>query len=294
MKISNVSNLRFLMLPLAMLLTFFTYGQSVVVVLNKEVGKDQRSDISNQECYKIQLKNKSSKAVGLAGQNYRLYYNSDAVILDESNIQNYLPKSYTAMNLVQHVYDVNATGFGVLPFESHLGFINLATDYKLSSGMPAMIGTGETVDIAKMCFNITDASKDGELIWAREDLTQTYATAFVEIASVQGNRLKKMYIDDLVVTGTRALIWQKESVANLDFFPNPFKDQLEIKFNYALTDNAELEVLDIFGRLLQSKELNIGEDRAIIKGDDLPAGALVIKIKQQNGDIATFKAMKTK
>ena len=282
------------MLPLIMLSVIFVYGQSVVVVLNKEVGKDHRSDISNQECYKIQLKNKSSKAVGLGSQNYRLYYNSDAVILDESNIQNFLPKSYTAMNLVQHEYDVNATGFGVLPFESHLGFINLATDYKLASKSPVVIEAGESVDIAEICFNISDNAKDADLTWARADLTQTYATAFVEIASVQGNRIKKMHIDDLVVIGTRASIWQKESVANLDFFPNPFKDKLEIKFNYALTDNAELEVLDIFGRLLQSKELHMGEDHTIIKGDDLPAGALVIKINQQNGDIATFKAIKTK
>lgn len=293
MKIVTVRNLKFLLFPIMMLTTIITYGQSIVVILNKETKIDTNEEIDRKDCFKIQLKNKSSKSVGLAGQNYRLYYNSDAIILDEKQIQSFLPSSYTSINLIQHAYDVNATGFGVLPFESHLGFINLATDYLMSSGKPVTIGSSETVDIARLCFNVTDETKDADLTWAREDLTQTYATAFVEIASVQNNRLKKMHIDDLLVNGIKTSSWQKESVANLDFFPNPFKDKLEIKFNYALTENAELEIFDIFGKLLQTISLDAGADRVSLNGDDYQAGALVIKIKQQNGDISTFKAIKT-
>lgn len=293
MKIVTVRNLKFLLFPIMMLTTIITYGQSIVVILNKETKIDTNEEIDRKDCFKIQLKNKSSKSVGLAGQNYRLYYNSDAIILDEKQIQSFLPSSYTSINLIQHAYDVNATGFGVLPFESHLGFINLATDYMMSSGKPVTIGSSETVDIARLCFNVTDETKDADLTWAREDLTQTYATAFVEIASVQNNRLKKMHIDDLLVNGIKTSSWQKESVANLDFFPNPFKDKLEIKFNYALTENAELEIFDIFGKLLQTISLDAGADHVSLNGDDYQAGALVIKIKQQNGDISTFKAIKT-
>lgn len=293
MKIVTVRNLKFLLFPIMVLTTIITYGQSIVVILNKETKIDTNEEIDRKDCFKIQLKNKSSKSVGLAGQNYRLYYNSDAIILDEKQIQSFLPSSYTSINLIQHAYDVNATGFGVLPFESHLGFINLATDYMMSSGKPVTIGSSETVDIARLCFNVTDETKDADLTWAREDLTQTYATAFVEIASVQNNRLKKMHIDDLLVNGIKTSSWQKESVANLDFFPNPFKDKLEIKFNYALTENAELEIFDIFGKLLHTISLDAGADRVSLNGDDYQAGALVIKIKQQNGDISTFKAIKT-
>lgn len=292
MKIFNASNLKFLMLSLVMFLTVFTYGQSVVVVLNKDDSKDQRSDIHNQDCYKIQLKNKSTKVVGLAGQNYRLYYNSEAVMMDESSIQNFLPKSYTVLNLVQHAFDVNATGFGVLPFESHLGFINLATDYKLSSGMPVMIGVGETMDVARMCFDITDVSKDAALTWAKEDLTQTYATAFVEIASVQGNRLKKIQIDDLVVTGTRTTSLHDECATTLEFFPNPFKDVLEIKLSHPFNQVSQLEMYDVSGRLIISQAIEAGTDNIKIDGKTIHPGAVMVKISSNGQEVVTSKVIR--
>ncbi len=294
MKIFNKSNLRFLMLPFAMMLAIFTYGQNVVVTLSKDNSMVKQDAQQKQECYKIQIKNKSSKAVGLAGQNYRLYYNSNAVILDEEHIQSYLPETYTSMKVVQHVFDVDATGFGILPFESHLGFINLATDFKLSTAGPVSIGSGESVNVAGLCFNISDETLDSGLTWAKEDLTQTYATAFVEIAALEGNKLKKMHIDDLVVQGTTTSTWQQESVATLDFFPNPFTDQLGINFNHALEADAQLDVMDVFGRIFQTMELKKGTEKVSIKGADLPDGAILVKIRQQNGDIATFKAIKIK
>lgn len=294
MKIFKQNYPLFLIFPLIMLISALTYGQSVEVILSKENLIQKTGSNEKQECYKIALKNKSGKPVGLAGQNYRLYYNSDAVILDEGSIQSYLPKSYSPLQLVQHNFDVDATGFGVLPFDNHLGFINLANDYNLSSATPVMIGVGETVDVAQLCLNITDESEESQITWAREDLTQTYATAFVEIATVEGTRLKKMHIDGLSVLGTRTSLWQEGSVLGLEYFPNPFKDHLEIKFNHALNEHAQLEVMDIFGSLLQSKDLNNGTSQVTIDGADLPEGALLIKIRQGEGETAIFKAIKIK
>ncbi len=285
--------LQYLLFSTMTMLSAPAFSQSVEVILSKEDVSQQSLAHKTVDCYKIALKNKSSKPVGLAGQNYRLYYNSDAVMLEDASIKSQLPASYTPMKLVQHTFDADATGFGVLPFESHLGFINLANDYNLSSAAPVTIGVGETADIADLCFNVTDASQDSGLTWAREDLTQSYATAFVEIARVEGNKLKKMKIDGLTVLGTRSSIWQEGSVVSMEYFPNPFRDQLEIKLNHALEANAEMDVLDVFGRLIQTQELKKGTDHISLKGDKFPAGALLIKIRQGNGDIATFKAIKT-
>lgn len=294
MKISNKNNLRFLVLSFIMMFTLFSYGQSVTVVLSKDNSIDKRSDIENQDCYKIQLKNKSAKAAGLAGQNYRLYYNSDAVILDEERIKNFLPNSYTSIKLVQHEFNVDASGFGLLPFESNLGFINLATDFKLSAEKPIMIGVGETVDVAEICFTIKDETLTPDYTWAREDLTQTYATAFVEITMLENKKLKKMQIDDFVVSGTRTSVWQEENMVGVEYFPNPFKDRLEIKFDTALETVTQLEVSDVLGRLIQTIELNKGTKHFSLIGDNIPDGPIVLKVKHQGGDIATFKAVKMK
>lgn len=292
MKIFNASNLRFMMLSLVMFMTIFAKGQSLTVVLNKEVSNDQKNATHNQDCYKIQLKNKSTKAVGLAGQNYRFYYDSDAMKLDESSILNYLPKSYTAMNLVQHSYDMDATGFGVLPFESHLGFVNLAADYKLSTGSPVMIGMGETVDVTRLCFNILDVPKEASLAWASEDITHTYATAFVELASVQGNHLKKIHIDDLIVNGSRTTSVQDELVTSLDIFPNPFKDVLEIKLNTPFKQVSQLEIYDVLGKLIISQNIEAGTDYLKIDGKAIPQGTVMVKISCNGEEVITSKVVK--
>ncbi|MCZ2100419.1 MAG: T9SS type A sorting domain-containing protein, partial [Chitinophagales bacterium] len=89
-------------------------------------------------------------------------------------------------------------------------------------------------------------------------------------------------------------VWQQERVLNFDYFPNPFTDQLDIKFNHVLDSDADLEVLDVFGRLLDSGSLVKGTDHITLKGEKYPDGALVIKITQNDGEVASFKAVKMK
>ena len=287
---------RLLFVSLFLSTTFLMTGQSVVAVLEKEsvLLKSDNNDVTT-ECYQVKLLNKSGKPIGLAGQNYRLYYDSDAAKLDEKSIVSYLPDAYTSLELVQHIYDADATGFGNLPFEQHLGFINLATDYKLSSASYAGIGVGEKINVGRLCFNLV-ADKDIQLTWAKQGLTEAYATAFVEIAQMDGKKLKKLDIEDLVVINkiTTSVESVHGELGSLDYFPNPFNDRLEIKFSSALKVQAQLEVIDILGRSLYSEDLAKGTESVSVKGHGLPDGTLMIKLKQRDKEVAVFKVVKTK
>lgn len=269
-------------------------GQQITVILENQNSRDVLSQDSDVESmYNIVLYNDSKVPVNLAGQNYRLYYDSDAAMLKEKSIKSLLPSQYSSLNLVQHYFDTDATGYGVLPYENHMGFINLAVDYNMSAGGSLIIKPGARVRVGELQFSLF-GDKDPKFVWAKDNLTHTYATAFVELARVENGRLKKLDISGLKIEDRASTTSLSDTeVIGMEYFPNPFKDQLEIKFNYPLANDAQLEVTDIFGSLLYSESLKAGTDHLNLKGNDLPAGALLIKVRQGE-DVATFKAIKTK
>lgn len=148
-------------------------------------------------CYNISIKNTSSKDIYLAGQNYRIYYNAENSTFNPNSLKSYLPKEFTTMNIVQNMVG-DATGYGALPFERNLGFINLATDYHLDSKKYLTIDANADYIVAQICFTENPPS---ELVWAAPGVTDGYATAFNEMAQVMENgMLEKLNINEQIVS----------------------------------------------------------------------------------------------
>src|SRR5690554_449813 len=78
---------------------------------------------TQQVCFDVQLKINGSGPFNLAGQNYRIYYNSALATYSSGSSLLPFPR-YTHYTLVQDVSGSNASGTGSLPFESNLGFLN--------------------------------------------------------------------------------------------------------------------------------------------------------------------------
>jgi hypothetical protein len=148
-------------------------------------------------CYHISIQNLSSKDIKLAGQNYRFYYEALGTKFKEDQLESYLPKEYNQLAVVQNLVG-DATGYGFLPFEKNLGFVNLATDYHLSSSNPIIIGADGEVNIAKICFS--GEINNNNIIWANEGLTEGYATAFNELSQLtEDGMLQKLDINEFKV-----------------------------------------------------------------------------------------------
>jgi len=261
-------------------------NSQVVVTL-----QERSSESATQKCYEISLSTEGIKDIALAGQNYRLYYDTDGVLLDEESITSKLPSSYAALDLVEHHFDVNASGFGVLTYDGHLGFINLATDYHLTAQKPLIISSGKPLSVASMCFNVVEG-KMPVFTWAQDHLTHTYATAFVEIAMLEGDLLKKVKITDYKIEQNSVSSTQQADVFDLKYFPNPFTDKLNITFNESLSSDANVTVKDVFGKELTRSKVLKGSTEYILQGDGLPNGAMFIEIKTQDGQVSVMKAIK--
>jgi len=263
-------------------------------LLNSQVAvtlQERTSMAATKKCYDISLSTEGAKDVALAGQNYRLYYDTDGVLLDEKSITSMLPPSYSALDLVQHHFDVDASGFGVLTYDSHLGFINLATDYHLTAQKPLVINHEKPLSIASMCFDIEEG-KTPVFTWAQDHLTHTYATAFVEIAMLEGDQLKRVKIVDYKIEQNSVTSTQQADVFDLKYFPNPFTDKLNITFNESLSSDATVTVKDVFGQEITKSTVQKGSTAYILQGEGLPNGAMFIEIKTKDGQVSVMKAIK--
>ena len=82
---------------------------------------------TRQVCYDVQLRRNGGVNFGLAGQNYRIFY--DASLASYISGTSSLPAAYGAFSLVQDMQDVDASSInGPLDFEATLGFLNYAID----------------------------------------------------------------------------------------------------------------------------------------------------------------------
>ncbi len=264
-------------------------GQVTLTLL--EIGPSSQDE---NKCYQVNLFNHSSKDLTLAGQNYRLYYDASKAFLIENSISSLLPKDYTNLHLVQHFFDVDASGFGALPYDGHLGFINLATDLLNHTDKGLVLPSNETtsISIAEMCFNVVD-DVNPTFTWAQDNLTHTYATAFVELTSTDGKQETKINIDNYNVTHAGVTSTQEANVWSAKMFPNPFLNQLEITFNNALNDDAVLKMYDIFGQLIITQPLSKGTQAIKLETATVSNGAYIIEIEQKDGSKSILKAVKT-
>lgn len=249
---------------------------------------------TEQQCYQITLRNTGKSAVALAGQNYRLYYDSEHALLSEASVRSLLPSQYTEMKLVAHHYDTDASGFGVLPYDAHLGFINLATDLNLDAARALTLPVGQDVVVAAMCFDVAEGVTP-QITWAQDNLTHTYATAFVELALMDDKGMTtKGAISTYKVVTERTSNVQEASVFTTKYFPNPFTDRLTVTFNEPLAQDATVEISNVFGAVLHTMPIAQGATELLIDGQTLPEGALLIEIKTQEGQTSVMKAIKLK
>jgi len=279
------------------MMMFFFIGYIVNVVTSQiaiSLAEIAAVDATEQMCYSITLTNQGDKAIALAGQNYRLYYDSETAMLAEKSVKSLLPSQYTPMKLVQHHFDADASGFGVLPYDAHLGFINLATDLNLDAAKALSLPIGKDVAIAQMCFDVAEGVVP-QITWAQDKLTHTYATAFVELALVddQGATLKAP-IAEYKVVNERTSVVQEATVFTTKYFPNPFTDRLTVSFNEPLAQKAMVQISNIFGAVLQTITVEKGATELNISGRDLPEGALLIDVQTQDGQQSVMKAIKIK
>lgn len=139
------------------------------------------NNVQSRLCLEVQLRNTEAVAWNLAGQNYRLFYNTEKMKFN--NGTSLLGNQYQAFTLVQKIEEIDASKVnGSLSFSTNLGFLNYAIDLNnVVNGGITLPADSTWVTTSQLCFDLLAAVDESEVVWARTGHTNAYANSFVEI-----------------------------------------------------------------------------------------------------------------
>jgi hypothetical protein len=165
----------------------FTFGTLGAQNYDIRLNLESVDCATNQVCYDVQLRRNGGVNFGLAGQNYRIFY--DASLASYISGTSSLPAAYGAFSLVQDMQDVDASSInGPLDFEATLGFLNYAIDLNdIQNGGVFLPVDGTWMTTSNICFNVeesvfNDQNACLQVVFGRVGLTDLYSTAFVEVS----------------------------------------------------------------------------------------------------------------
>ena len=272
-----------------MILKYILSLSAILFFINIGIGQN-RYDIRledvntgsvNELCYMVQMRSAETYGWNMAGQNYRLYYDSERLEFNETKSNSMLPVDrYTELMLKENLTGFNALGVGELPYSGDLGLLNFSMDLK----DPAQEGVDlepddNWINTAFICFDVSAGAtpEDPVIHWAREELTANYATAYVEVTEwVEANKtipaIGNEFYDEMSLTGILDDFFQ-----DIKIYPNPVSDNLFIEWDNI--ENLDIEIWDEQGKRLSVGALPVSGNKYKINMQALPAAPYAVLLK---------------
>ena len=149
---------------------------------------ESSSELRTERCFDIEVKLNSDTPYYLGSQNFRFYYDASVMRFLRTRTSSYLTSNaYREVNVLQAVHNSNASGFGNLDFSENLGFVNIVlSDQGNLEGLTSLQPEQWTKCI-RTCFEMQPEDTSFAVVWARDGLTNGYATAFTIISLADNN-----------------------------------------------------------------------------------------------------------
>ena len=209
----------------------------------------------------------------LADHNLRAYYDHSAMEL--VSVSSVLSENrYTPIHLEESYTDGSLSGERDLYYEDDMGFINMSIRMTDNQNGGTVI-TDKWTTIHRATFKIVNSHEKLAIAWAMEGVTQSYATAFVEVAEwIAPGKIATKNVFDLVNFEKQIEISTSE---NDDFDvkmgPNPTSDYVIITQS---ENEAYLSIIDLSGATVKETSLKQGEN--VININDLLSGSYVFLV----------------
>ncbi len=218
----------------------------------------------------------------LAGQNYRVFYNTDILALNEKKSDIKLPEGkYSVLTFHSTMEEIEATSIGALDFDDNLGFTNFSIDLidQLRGGV-TINGDENWTTVATLSFKIKGDVDDLHLVWVREGVSHDYATAYIEMAKwialrkIQSLEINEYY--DLEFSKEPCELY--ELLISFHFGTNPLTDFVNVSFTQVLAQDSELRFVNMKGRVAKRIDIDVGTPRVQVPVNDLSVGNYMIEV----------------
>ena len=211
----------------------------------------------------------------LADHSIRAYYDHAALELIEISSQ--LPEAKYGNPAIEQMFtDGHDIQLGALPFEDHMGFINMSVQLDDSQQGGVDITT-EWTTVHTATFKIIDDSRTAHIVWANEAKTAEFATAFVEVAEwVNADEIIAKRAFDLVnFQEDINRVVEEEVTFEVTIGPNPTSNVANI---YQDMDGALLSVINMSGSVVIERTLEQGT--TAVNVDALSSGSYIFLVTQ--------------
>jgi len=264
-------------------LTISAYATSIVDVRLSH----QDYDKSNAALYvNIDVRVDNAEQLVLAGQNYRIFYPSETLSLDQSGSKSQLSsKKYSPIKWADVVEHVAAEGKGQLKFDQDLGFANFYVELIDNKNGGEKLTSNGGWTIATLKFDVIDNFDEVSMVWGRESMSGEYATAYVEIAEWKAPlSTAEVEIDEYIDFSLELNQLHLDGVSyELSIGPNPTTDFVELRMDKDLDQDAQVSIRDMAGRLIKSTNLAKGSSLYAIDVMSLAPATYVVEISSQTG-----------
>lgn len=249
-------------------------------------------DESTQTVYvDVEIKYNGYGHFRLADQNYRLYYDSATLRLEEDFSRSDLPQDlYSPIHFMEVYEDLQADKINQLDFDDHLGFVNFNIDLNNNKEGGITIKKDEIwTRVAVLNFKVADKNSLSQIVWSRSDATEDYATAFVEIMEwVAPNKTTSASIEDYVDASFN--LNEKEQLFAVEISPNPSSDFIKLTFDKDLSESLMVNIYDAAGKAVISSKAYRGAATLNLAIARLSAGSYNIELTTLDTEVRVSTA----
>lgn len=249
-------------------------------------------DESTQTVYvDVEIKYNGYGHFRLADQNYRLYYDSATLRLEEDFSRSDLPQDlYSPIHFMEVYEDLQADKINQLDFDDHLGFVNFNIDLNNNKEGGITIKKDEIwTRVAVLNFKVADKNSLSQIVWSRSDATEDYATAFVEIMEwVAPNKTTSASIEDYVDASFN--LNEKEQLFAVEISPNPSSDFIKLTFDKDLSESLMVNIYDAAGKAVISSKAYRGAATLNLAIARLSAGSYKIELTTLDTEVRVSTA----
>ena len=227
----------------------------------------------------IELQYNGSGSFRLADQNYRLYFDSQLMKLDEDYSRSDLPQDLYSPLTISEIYeDLDADQINQLNFDDQLGFINFNIDLiDVVHGGISFDQDDQWHRIAILAFKVEDKESLSQIVWSRPEVTDEYATAFVEIMEwIAPNKTETKVITDYVDASFD--LSAHDHTYSVDVYPNPSSDLIKITFDNEIKERLIVNIYDAAGRLVLNEQMHKGDLDIALAISQLQEGSYNIEL----------------
>lgn len=250
--------------------TISVQGQKPVDLMLKQV-----QATGNEQCFDILLRSPSGMAIDLAGQNYRLFYNTAKLTFLPERINHKLDnKTYSKIDMI-HTSDHD------------IGFISLSIDGKeLNEKVLHLDKAGNWTKSVNLCF---ERERNGkyDITWANAKKTSGFATAEIALSEWVGKYEQQVIIPNEIYDISSEIESSTELIA-LSVYPNPTAEDITIDLSEIPQRSVQIAVKDVIGREILNEAMEGGQQLEY-SARAWPAGTYSISVRDKTGQLLALE-----